>query len=147
MEPCRKCGSTDLVTIHQLVVAKYPISEFIPEEGGNQPADSAHFVFDRFVDIPLCEDCLGRHTMRRRVLAAAAALGFSYCLIVDWLSGGAGKQGAWVLLVPVVAGGCYVIAHRSAPGNALDAILHKLCKAPQDRALFTMREWGRTPHA
>lgn len=147
MEACRKCGSTDLVTIHQLVVAKHPISEFVPEDGGNQPADPAHFVFDHFVDIPLCEDCLGRRTVRRRILAAAVALGISYGLVVDWLSGGAGKQGAWVLLVPVVAGGWYAFEHRRAPGHALQSILHKLHRAPPDRALFTMREWGKTPHA
>lgn len=147
MEPCRQCGSPDLVTIHQLVVAKYPISEFMPEDGENQPVDPTHFVFDHFVDIPLCEDCLGSRTMRRRILAAAGALGLSYFTIIDWLSGGAGMQWAWVLLAPVLAGWCYVIEHRSAPGNALDAILHKLCKAPPDRALFTMREWGETPHA
>lgn len=147
MEPCRQCGSPDLVTIHQLVVAKHPISEFMPEDGENQPVDPTHFVFDHFVDIPLCEDCLGRRTTRRRILAAAGALGVSYFLIVGWLSGGAGKQGAWVLLVPVVAGGWYAIEHRRASGQALEAILHKLCKAPPDRALFTMREWGETPHA
>jgi hypothetical protein len=147
MNQCRICGSTDRVTVHRLVDARYPISEFIPEGSENLPVDPACFVFDHVVDIPVCDDCIGRRTARRRLLAAALALGYSYFVIGAWVSRGADKHGAWCLLVPVFAGFSYILEHRSAPGIARDAILRKQYAAPKGHLAFTMSEWEKTPHS